>query len=363
MTVPGFVGSLKQELEGVLPQFRAEVKRVGGLSEEELLALTSRPDADPAMYHPEHANAVNVIDAEKCITAEHVEVGEQALLDGSTALVILAGGHGTRIGGSKALLTLPNLGLSLLAWQLLQAGNMPVWVMASRGLDQQIQRHVTSLALPVGLNGVIFPQFVSYRLTPDNRLSPGASPGIPDLYPLGHVDVGPALMESGILNYNPQVKRVIIINVDNVMAAPHAGVLGRHIVDGNKLTCEVVDRVKGDRGGVLAWVDNHLQIAEDFRLPEGFVEAALFHNTNTMVIDAEVLRWPIPWRWHRVAKNLGSRVVIQYERLLQQYAEECQAEFIRVPREARYLPIKTPEDLESVGRKLTQYRFDPTKNY
>lgn len=354
MKNPGFAGNLLRELNAVEPEIRKRIQRPGGLTEQELVSLTIRPDADPALYHPDQASEGNVSQWDSVTTSDELR-GEQAIANGEVAFVLLAGGAGTCFGEPKLFARIPGLGLSLLGWKLLQAGNMPVWIMTQPQMAQQIQRHISTLALPLGMNGCVFDQFEGFRLTPDNRLS--MVNGLPELYPLGHGDVGPALVESKVLDDNPNVKYVYVCNVDNIMASPHAGIIGRHIRTAVSVTCEVVERQKGDRGGVVAWVNNHLQIAEDFRLPVGFADEAKYHNTNTMLINADVLRWPIPWRWHRVRKYIDNRIVIQYERLLQQYTEECSNDFIVVPREARFHPVRTQEDLERTGKFLETYRF------
>lgn len=355
MKSPGFVTSLREDLVQVEPAIQFCVHRSGALTDKELVSLTTRMDADPALYHPDHASAEDVQVFDR-VTVDDERVGEQLIKDGHVAFVMLAGGAGTRAGGPKVFARLEKVGTSLMGWKLLQSGNMPVWVMTSPDMLKSMQRHVSSLAVPIGLNGIVFEQFEGYRLTPDNRLLTMA-PGVPELYPLGHGDVGPALVESKVLDDNPQVKHIVVCNVDNVLASPDPGIIGHHVRSGRKVTCELVERKRGDRGGVLACVNNQLQIAEDFRLPDGFANDALYHNTNTMVIDTDVLRWDIPWRWHRVRKEVGNRLVIQYERLLQQYTEECQTNFLLVPREVRYCCVKTHDDLERADELLGSFRF------
>jgi hypothetical protein len=141
------------------------------------------------------------------------------------------------------------------------------------------------------------------------------------------------------------------------MASPHSALLGFHKRQGVAVTCEVVDRRQGDKGGVIAVVNNRLQIAEDWRLPPGFSDQARWHNTNTMIVDVSVLRSNIDWRWHRVRKQINNRLVIQHERLLQQYTEEFPTQYVHVPREARYFGVKTPEDLEAAGKLLTGHKY------
>jgi UDP-N-acetylglucosamine pyrophosphorylase len=154
------------------------------------------------------------------------------------------------------------------------------------------------------------------------------------------------------------VEYTYICNVDNVMASPHPGLIGYHArAEKRNVTCEVTERFSSDKGGVLAVVDNRLQIAEDWRLPNGFSDQARWHNTNTMIIDTRVFKANMPWRWHRVRKQVGSRLVIQHERLLQQYTEEFTTQFVHVPRGARYMPVKTHDDLEAAGKLLSSYRY------
>jgi UTP--glucose-1-phosphate uridylyltransferase len=347
--------NLQHELTQVDPRIQARVRRARGLTETELCSLTTRPDADPAMYHPFQADSGDVIDSSD-ITALNEAMGDRAILEGEVAFCILAGGVGTRMGTPKAFAKIPGVNTSLLAWKIMQGGGMPTWIMTSAGGMSAIAGHMRELVMPPNTDITLFEQFEGYRLTPDNRLA-RTEAGHPILYPLGHGDVGPALVESGVLDDHPKVKWVVVANVDNVMGSPHAGLIGRHIVGTHHVTCELVQRERSDRGGVLAWVNERLQIAEDFRLPNGFAEAALYHNTNTMIFNVEALRWPIPWRWHRVAKRVGAQQVIQYERLLQQYTEECDTAYVRTPRPARYMAVKTPDDLVKAGELLTSYQF------
>lgn len=340
---------IKDDLNSILPDIKERINRPGGLTFNVLCSLSARIGSDPAIYYPDQANHFDVLQYED-ITQEHVNLGEEAIKSGEVAFVILAGDE-----HSKFMLNIPNL-TSLLGWKLLQAGEMPVWVMSSPNNMLQIQQHISTFALPPGLNGVIFQQFEGCRFKPDDSVS-WIRPAVPELYPLGHGDLGPALVESGILHDNLSVKRIVVCNVNNVMAAPHPGIIGYHIKKGKSVTCELVEKQKDDRGGVLAWVNNKLQIVEDFRLSRDFVNDAVFLNTNTMIIDVETFKYEFPWRWHRIRKHIDKRIVIQYERLLQQYTEEYDTNFLVVPRDVRYLPANTLEDLKKAADVLNHYQF------
>lgn len=352
---PGFARALREELEHVLPEYQQRVHRAGALTDNELVSLTTRLDADPAMYLPDQPDERRVQRWDEVSGADEI-IGDRLIKDGKVAFIILAGGAGTRMGGPKVFATIPGVGTSLLAWKVMQGGGMPTWIMTSAGNLDDIARHMRRLVLPPGSSYHVFEQFEGYRLSPDNRLS-WVAPNVPDMYPLGHGDVGPALVESGVLADNPDVQYAYICNVDNVVASPHPGLVGYHVRQGADVTCEVVDRHPTDKGGTLAVIDNRLQIAEDWRLPAGFADEAKYHNTNTLIVDIGVLKSNIKWRWHRVRKQVGSKLVIQYERLLQQYTEEFPTQFVHVPREARYLGVKTPEDLEAAGKFLSSYKY------
>ena len=354
-TEPGFVRSLREELTQVLPEFQVRVHRSGALTDEELVKMTTRQDADPAMYHPDFPDDDKLNNYEE-ITVADEQVGEEMISRGEVAFVLLAGGAGTRMGMPKVFAKIPGVDTSMLAWKVMQGGNMPVWIMTSVGNLKSIALHLEKLARPPKASYHIFEQFEGYRLTPDNRLE-WIAHGVPDLYPLGHGDVGPALVESGVIADNPGVKYAYIVNVDNVMGSPHPGLLGFHKREGATVTCEVIERQRGDKGGVVAYVNNKLQIAEDWRLPAGFADQARWHNTNSMIIDIAALKAPIEWRWHRARKQVGHRLVIQHERLLQQLTEEFPTQFVRVPRDARYFGVKTQEDLEAAGRMLTGFKY------
>jgi UDP-N-acetylglucosamine pyrophosphorylase len=286
-----------------------------------------------------------------------------AIQAGQVAFVVLSGGRGTRVGGPKPFMRLPSLGITLISNKLAQSlvttpwGQLievPIWFMTSPDLMKRFELYLNGIS-PLATNTIVFEQFESYRLRPDNRLD-FVSPGVPDMYPLGHGDVGPALVESGVLDENPNVKYCYIVNCDNVLASPDPYILSHHIESGAKVTCEVIDRNKNDQGGVIVWNDNKLQVVESFRLPDGLIETAPFHNTNSMIINVDVLRTELPWRWYRVRKQVDKRLVIQYERLIQQYTQEFDAQYVVVPREQRYLPIKTEADLMIADHALNGNR-------
>lgn len=352
---PGFIKELKRDLATIRPDIARRVARVGGLSEQKLLSLVSTTQVD-VLNDVSHLTVTQSY--EQLASTGVWRQAIDAVRKGEVAFVVLAGGSGTRLGGPKAFVQLPKLGMTLTSIKAMQScltgheGEVvqaPTWFMTSPGLLERMSSHLNGLC-PV-IEGCVFEQFESYRLRPDNRLS-FVGPGVPELQPTGHGDLGPALIESGVLDDNPNVKHCVVVNVDNVKASLDMHVLGHHLQTGSHVTCELVERRQGDEGGVPVWHENRAQIVEAFRLPEGTASSATYHNTNTMIISVEALRTELPWRWHRVRKQVDNRIVVQYERMLQQYTEAFDTQYVLVNREDRYAPVKTPDDLDRVATLL-----------
>lgn len=352
---PGFVSDLKKDFNSVDPIHKNKLKRNDLLDEEKLLKLVSSVDSKLSIFEGEHAEDKDVVSYEKLASWQSAV---DAIKSGHVAFVVLAGGAGTRAGGPKAFMKIPKVGISLASIKLMQSSvltpsgeliKIPTWFMSSPEILEQFSDHLNSI-IPTP-ECVVFEQFESYRLQIDNRID-FLSDGIPNFHPTGHGDLGPALVESGVLEEYPNVKYCIVVNCDNVLASPDLFILSNHIESNRSVTCEIINRQKDDKGGTLAWVDGILQVVENFRLPDDFVENSKYHNTNSMIINVDALKKPINWKWHRVRKSTNQKLVVQYERLLQQYTEEYETNYILVPREKRHLPIKSESDLDVAGKLL-----------
>ena len=356
---PGFVKELQEDLNNVKPEIKAKQDRPGALVEKQLLSLCCATPQE--VVDGEHARPSDVVRYDE-LTSWQPAV--DAIRAGEIAFVVLAGGAGTRAGGPKAFMRLPKLGMTLMANKLVQSGftthdgeaiQAQTWFMTAPEHLERFGNHLIGL-VPQPSEGVVFEQFESYRLAVNNRIV-FTEPGVPELYPTGHGDIGPALIESGVLDDHPNVKHCVIVNCDNVLASLDPIILSRHLEAGVDVTCELIDREKKDAGGVPVWVDNKLQVVENFRLPDGFIDGALYHNTNSFIISVEALKTSLPWRWHRIRKQVGNRLVIQYERLIQQYTEAFSTQYIVVDRKRRYLPVKVEGDLERADEFLNGNRL------
>ena len=114
------------------------------------------------------------------------------------------------------------------------------------------------------------------------------------LHPVGHWYEIPNLFRSGVLaamlEARPQLRTLMVHNVDTVGANVDPGILGWHIARKATMTAEVVTRRIEDRGGGLASVDGRVRLVEGLALPSEEIEFSLsYYNSNTFWIDIDAL--------------------------------------------------------------------------
>jgi UTP--glucose-1-phosphate uridylyltransferase len=291
------------------------------------------------------------------------EAGLDALRRGEVAQVVLAGGMATRFGGVvKAVLTAVD-GMSFLAAKLVQTGalehevgiSVPVALMTSFATDAAIREHVAERRLG---DPLVFNQFVSLRLDASGELFRDADERV-SLYAPGHGDLLEAIQRSGTLAAlrDRGVRVVTVSNVDNLGARVDPVVVGAHLVAGRPLTCEVA-RKEGDMGGAPARVDGRLQLVEGPRFPPSFdQEVVPVFNTNTALFDLDALDGDYDLSWLYVLKDVDGREAVQLERLYHEVSAFVPTQYLEVPRRGvrgRFLPIKTPADLERAEDDLRE---------
>ena len=114
------------------------------------------------------------------------------------------------------------------------------------------------------------------------------------LHPVGHWYEVANLLRNGtlekLLNSHPQLKYLMVHNIDTVGANADAVILGDHIHSGAGLTGEVIARHIEDRGGGLARVDGRTRLVEGLAFPNEEFESQLrFYNTATYWITIDSL--------------------------------------------------------------------------
>jgi hypothetical protein len=114
------------------------------------------------------------------------------------------------------------------------------------------------------------------------------------MHPVGHWYEIPNLLRNGLLRRmlaeRPQLRYLMLHNIDTLGATLDPRVLGQHIQSGSCLSFEVIGRRADDRGGGLARVDGKLRLVEGLALPREEDEFKLsYYNTLTSWIDIDQL--------------------------------------------------------------------------
>jgi len=114
------------------------------------------------------------------------------------------------------------------------------------------------------------------------------------LHPVGHWYEVPNLLRNGVLASllaeRPQLRFLMVHNVDTLGADVDPTLLGHHLATGACLTFEVVRRRIEDHGGGLARVNGRPRLVEGLAMPREEDEFKLsYYNSNTCWIDIDRL--------------------------------------------------------------------------
>ena len=311
---------------------------------------SNRLDAPPRLPEPGDVDALERLkDRER-----YTELGRQALECGQVAVAVLNGGMATRFGGVVKGIVEAIDGRTFLDIKVAQArrlGPVPFFAMNSFATQRATLDYLEETGLAEHV--VPFLQSAALRLTPDGDLLRDAR-GRVSPYAPGHGDFIEALRRAHLLERleRQSVRVLMLSNVDNLGADPDPLVIGYHLSHGLPLTVEVAESTPDDSGGGPAWVDGRLQVVESFRLPEGVDLASLpYVNANTLCFSLPLLGKDYPLTWFYVEKRVEGRTAIQMERLVGQISAFVDTAYLLIPREGpacRYMPVKTPEDLERI---------------
>ena len=151
------------------------------------------------------------------------QLGREALAKGECALVVLAGGMATRMGGVVKALVEVASGQSFLDLRLREVevieqrygARPPLWLMTSQSTDEKIRQVLG--ARRTGDQVATFVQELSLRLTPTGELFLD-SQGRPSEHAPGHGDLPDALVRSGLLQRFVERggKTIMMSNIDNL---------------------------------------------------------------------------------------------------------------------------------------------------
>jgi len=114
------------------------------------------------------------------------------------------------------------------------------------------------------------------------------------MHPVGHWYEIPNMLRNGtllqMLHDRPQLRYLMLHNIDTLGASVDPGCLGLHIESGADLSFEVICRRLEDRGGGLARVDGRVRLVEGLAMPREEDEFRLsWYNSLTTWIDIDRL--------------------------------------------------------------------------
>jgi hypothetical protein len=114
------------------------------------------------------------------------------------------------------------------------------------------------------------------------------------LHPVGHWYEIPNLLRNGVLREllaeRPQLRYLMLHNVDTLGADVDPGLLGHHMESSRCLTYEVIPRCIADLGGGLGRVDRRVRLIEGLAMPRVEDEFKLsYYNSMTTWIDLDRL--------------------------------------------------------------------------
>ena len=359
------MATLAEELETLPADVRQRLTH-HGFDQARLLRLGERlargeDDSGVVTGKIEAPYAGDVVNLPEPGTPEYARfeaLGSEALRKGEVALVVLAGGMATRMGGVVKALVEALPGKTFLDLRLAEIAALkkrfgvapPLWLMTSDATDAGIRsalgpRHD-------GENLACFVQGLSLRLTPSGGLFLDDA-GKPSEHAPGHGDLPDALKSSGLLEkfVARGGKTLLLTNLDNLGGTLDPALIGFHLAHGKPVTSEVVDKLDEDRGGIPVRVDGKLRILEEFRIPPGFDPSTVrVFNTNTFHLSASaILELEMDWRFFTVKKKVQGKAVVQFERIVNEITDVLDTVYLRMPRTdaaARFLPVKDPEEME-----------------
>jgi UDP-N-acetylglucosamine/UDP-N-acetylgalactosamine diphosphorylase len=248
---------------------------------DEVVALADRAGEPSAIRLGDPANQFSVEEARAC--------GAAALAAGKVAVLLVAGGQGTRLGfqhpkGMYPIGPVSNCSIfqihveKIVATVRRYGASVPFYVMVSPATDQETREYFAAND-HFGLGEKDFHVFCQGTMPAVDDASGRvllAEPGEIAVSPDGHGGMLAALEASGALAEMAErgIEQVFYFQVDNPLVdicSPE--LIGYHLLARSELTSEVVAKNSPqDRVGNLVEVDGHLRIIEYSDLPDEVAE-------------------------------------------------------------------------------------------
>lgn len=273
-SVPGYMTTLQGQLESLDAYAFDRLNRRGGFELSDLIDCVAYPKSHD-VWSPEPLEPTDVMELGEA-SQTMADMGRRLLDEGTVAVV----------GLSDSVLS-------------------PRW-------------RLSTAAGPGLLRG-----YESLRLRPDNSLF--LEDDGPSFHSCGSGDVIPALIESGELGrFLSEGGRHIVIAAGPVPPR----LIGCHVATGAPVTCGVLSRILG-HGSVACMHAGFNQLVAPHRFMTELSDDIQWMWDGVLVVDALLDFRTVQWKWHRRKKVLGSRLVIEYERYVDDLTVAFRTQFVR----------------------------------
>jgi UDP-N-acetylglucosamine pyrophosphorylase len=282
-----------------------------------------------------------------------------------TAVIILAGGQGSRLGASGPKGCFPILGKSLFEWHSEKIRSLPVAVMTSS------LNHAETVAFFerrhfFGLPQVRFFSQDTMPLLDESGLWFWQAPGQIAEGSDGNGTIFKAFHRSGILDEwaEQKIEIVSIVPIDNPLADPIDPVFLSYQASNHAdlaIKCIQLSDPEEPMGRIVQR-GNGLAIVEFAELNEMQRRENLFANTGLLAIDLNAMRalarrsFPLHWAWRMAAHwKMGQKHAWKAERFIVDallYTDRSLA--LCYPRNATYAPLKDKNSIPQIERILTE---------
>lgn len=342
--------------------------------------------------------AVRLSDAEGATTGDKArERGRKALAAGEVAVLIVAGGQGTRLGFDhpKGMFPIaPESGRTLfqihieklLAQAKAHSTTIPLYLMTSPATHEEtigfLEQH-NRFGLPQK-DLEVFCQGTMPAVDSKSGKLLLADKGHLALSPDGHGGVVEALKKNGLLADMQRrgIRHLFYMQVDNpLVSVADPEFIGHHLEHRSQMSTQVVRKQDAlEKVGNVVSVGERLQIIEYSDLPEEVGQRAddsgelIFWagNIAVHVIDVDFLSQQAESQaalpWHIARKQVphldaaGTMVepsqpnALKFERFIfDLLPEAAEAIVVEVPRGSAFAPVKSAEDVELARRQLREH--------
>jgi hypothetical protein len=316
---PGFLSELCQQLENLGLESLERINREGGLEVSSLLEIITSP-RDYTVFVSDEVDNSSVVRFEELGSREFWH-GKDLLTSGVAAHCIIC--------DENSLKPYRDMAISRLELQLMRLSWVrEVWILS----DPKSEIDVKKICDSVGSNAVVFSNFESFQLRPDNLIV--LENDKPVFSICGSGDLINSLKNSSV--YDKFVKnggKYIFVNYGEFFLGARPSVVGAHALSGKPVTSEVTLALPDECCPVLCEHAGFNQLVEKHRFPsKDCYENLLYSSIGSMTFDATLDFTSLTWKWHRRKIIDNKKIVVRFERTLCDLTANFQTQFIYTPR-------------------------------